>query len=453
MSEDPAAGTWPRSKRTAFWKRAARLWSLFFYVIVGIIVVATLVGPGRRVDQVASLTCLGLLVLAYTFVGRRASATGRPAWANAYLALLVVLTVVQVGYDNLGAVLLFVSFSQIWFFAEKRWQGVLWTVLLSAGVAVRFGVQAADASADPWPVVGELAVALAFSIALGLWVTQIAEQSEERAELVHQLQAAQDELAATHHAAGVVAERERLAQEIHDTLAQGFTSVVMLAQTTAAELDRGHAQAARGRVEQIEQVARHNLAEARALVAAFGPADLQDATLSEALARLAERFTAQTGVQVSVADGTAQATHGLSRETQVVLLRSAQEAMANVRRHARATTVTLGLDRDDRAVLLSVADDGRGFGPDAVEGQGLRGMRERARVSGGDLTVDSAPGAGTRLTLSVPVVAAATGTPPEMPPASRAPAACVPPTDRATADRPHTDRPTPTPTPTERLFR
>ncbi|HEY0237544.1 MAG TPA: sensor histidine kinase [Friedmanniella sp.] len=403
MSEDTTAPRRPHSTRSAFWAHARRLWSLFFYAIVAIIAAATLVTSGTRGEKVASLVCLALLVLAYTVVGRHAATTGRRAWANAYLAALVVLTVAQVGFDNLGAALLFVSYSQIWFFAEKRWQGVTWTAVLSVGVAARFGIQAAQEAANPLPVVGELAVALVFSIALGLWVTRIAEQSEERAELVRQLEAAQHELAATHHAAGVVAERERLAQEIHDTLAQGFTSVVMLAQTTAAELDRGHEEAARGRIEQIEQVARQNLAEARALVAAFGPADLQDATLAEALARLVERFTTQTGVAVSLTAGTQQAASGLSREAQVVLLRSAQEAMANVRRHAGATRVTLGLVRDDGSVRLEVTDNGRGFGPDAVEGQGLRGMRERARAGGGDLVVDSAPGSGTRLTLTAPL--------------------------------------------------
>ena len=402
MSLDEAARERPHSERTAFWTSTRRGWSAFFYVIVGIIFVATLAEPWAGADRIASLVCLALLVLAFTFVGRRAAATGRLAWVNAYLVALVVLTVAQVGFDNFGAALLFVSYSQIWFFSENRRQGVAWTVLLSVGVAGRLTVQTVQAHKDPLPGVAEMAVALAFSIALGLWVTRIAEQSEERAVLLRQLQAVQDELAATHHAAGVVAERERLAQEIHDTLAQGFTSVVMLAQTTAAELERGHQAAALGRVEQIEQVARHNLAEARALVAAFGPADLQDATLAEALSRLAERFTAQTGVSVALAAGTQQATSGLGSEAQVVLLRSAQEAMANVRRHAGATRVTLGLARDEGAVRLEVVDDGRGFGPDAVEGQGLRGMRERARAGGGDLQVVSAPGTGTRLRLTIP---------------------------------------------------
>ena len=402
MNQDaPSRG---HSERTTFWARARRLWSVFFYAIVGVIAAATLVGDGTRGDKIASLVCLALLVVAYTFVGRRAAGTGAPAWANAYLVLLVVLTIAQVGFDHIGAVLLFVAYSQIWFFAESRWQGVGWTALLTVGVGARFAFLLVGSTPVTWlSAAGQLAVSLAFSIALGLWVTQIAEQSEERAALLAQLETAQAELAATHHAAGVVAERERLAQEIHDTLAQGFTSVVMLAQTTTAELDRGNTGAARGRVEQIEQVARQNLAEARALVAAFGPADLQDAGLGEALDRLAERFTRQAGVTVSLLPGTQAAATGLGRDAQVALLRAAQEALANVRRHAGATSVTLGLSRLDGGVRLEVADDGRGIAPDAVEGQGLRGMRERARAVGGDLQVDSEPGAGAHLALTVPV--------------------------------------------------
>jgi signal transduction histidine kinase len=391
------------SERTAFWRRSRRLWDLFFYIAMGIIAAATLVTKHQAISVTGSLTCLVLITLAYTFIGRRATATGSRRLALVYLVLLVVLTVAQVGFDTLGGVLLFVTYSQIWFFAERRWQGVVLIAVLTIAVTVRFSVLAVQAHQSLWQVIGQMAVSLIFAIVLGLWVTEIAERSEQQAQLVLQLRAAQDELAATHHEAGVVAERERMAQEIHDTLAQGFTSVVMLAQTTAAELERGHDEAALARVGQIEQVARQNLAEARALVAAFGPADLEDATLAEALGRLAERFTTQTAVVITVAPGTQEAAAGLSRDAQVALLRGAQEALANVRRHAGATRVRLGLTRVDDEVTLEVSDDGRGIAADAAEGQGLRGMRERARGAGGDLAVDSAPGAGTTLRLRVPV--------------------------------------------------
>ncbi len=392
-----------RSERSDFWLRTRRLWDVFFYVAVAIIAAGTLVTPGDGGSTVGSLVCLAVLAAAYTVVGRRALFTGSQRLATAYLVLLLAVTVAQVGFDNLGAVLLFVAYSQIWFFTQKRWHGIVFVTVLSAGVAVRLSLLAIAAGESPLWVGGQMAVSLVFAIVLGLWVTEIAERSEERAKLVEQLEAAQAELAATHHAAGVAAERERMAQEIHDTLAQGFTSVVMLAQTGAAELDRGRSEAARERVTQIEQVARQNLAEARALVAAFGPADLQDATLGEALVRLAERFTAQTSVRVNLADGTTAAATGLARDTQVTLLRAAQESLANVRKHAGASHVTIGLAREGDDVRLVVVDDGRGLPADTVEGTGLRGMRERARTGGGELEVGRAPGAGTRVALRLPV--------------------------------------------------
>src|SRR5690606_25870001 len=138
---------------------------------------------------------------------------------------------------------------------------------------------------------------------------------------------------------GMVAERERLAREGHDTLAQGYTSIVVLAQTAAAALP-GDPGAVADRLAGIEEVARENLAEARAMVAAFAPVALDSVTLVEALQRLAERFGRETGTVTRV-DTTALggALPALSRAEEIVLLRGAQEALANVRRHASATAV------------------------------------------------------------------------------------------------------------------
>jgi signal transduction histidine kinase len=159
----------------------------------------------------------------------------------------------------------------------------------------------------------------------------------------------------------------------------------------------------------VEQVARDNLAEARALVAAFGPAALADSTLAEALDRLGERFGAETGVQVDVR---LEATAGVGRDTEVVLLRAAQEALANVRKHARAGRVLLRLTDDGAQVTLEVADDGDGLPPDVADGVGLRGMRERAVAGGGTLDVTGGPGHGTTVRLVLPLPAGPAGTAP-----------------------------------------
>ncbi len=239
-----------------------------------------------------------------------------------------------------------------------------------------------------------------FAVLLGLWVTQVSEQSEERAQLLDQLEAAQAELAGIHHAAGVTAERERMAREIHDTLAQGFTSIVMLSQAVRADLDRGRLDGARERLDLVERTARDNLAEARALVSAFAPVGLSESGLADALERLAERFGQETGLVVDVA-WPHSAT--ISRDREVILLRAAQEALTNVRRHAQASKVELALTvAPDGGVRLEVADDGRGIEPGAAEGFGLRGMRDRVTSGGGELAVSGGERRGTRVLVTLP---------------------------------------------------
>ncbi len=153
----------------------------------------------------------------------------------------------------------------------------------------------------------------------------------------------------------------------------------------------------------IEEVARENLGEARALVAAFAPVGLDGATLADAVRRLAGRFGAETQIAVQVmvqGDLT-----GLTRDREVVLLRSAQEALANVRRHSGAGSATVLLAGSDDRAMIEICDDGKGFdvwAKDQPLGFGLRGMRDRAQACGGELVLISAPGQGSRVSVRVP---------------------------------------------------
>jgi signal transduction histidine kinase len=250
---------------------------------------------------------------------------------------------------------------------------------------------------------------MVFSLGLGLWISRVLYQSAHRADLIEQLERTRAELAAVERERGVLAERERLAREVHDTLAQGYTSIVVLSQTAAAHLDTDPA-AARERLALIEEVARDNLEEARAMVAAFAPVALEDSTLVEALERLAERFTRETGLAVRVDTAALAGEVALRRDEEVVLLRGAQEALTNVRRHAGASSVVVRLsvtgESERRQVSLHVEDDGIGFDGSAVRGSGLEGLRGRVAQVGGAVDVVSAPGEGTRVTLRVPAVGA-----------------------------------------------
>jgi signal transduction histidine kinase len=197
-----------------------------------------------------------------------------------------------------------------------------------------------------------------------------------------------------------VAERERLSREIHDTLAQGFTSIVALTQAVEAELDTDPA-AARKHVELIRSTARENLAEARVMVADLTPAALDDGSLSAAIRRQCDRHSAETCVPVTMCADRNVPPLGMAKD--VVLLRAAQEALANVRKHSRATSVRVELLAANDRVRLLLSDNGVGLPDDHVEGFGLHGMRARAAQVGATMTVSQTPGGGTTVTVEVPV--------------------------------------------------
>jgi signal transduction histidine kinase len=250
-----------------------------------------------------------------------------------------------------------------------------------------------------------LSIAIAFTLigvaiapVIGTVIITSLRQRRQLTALVAELAATRAESARLSREAGTAAERERLAREIHDTLAQGFTSIVMLAQAVEPELDTDTA-AARRHVELIGATARENLAEARAMVAELTPSALEE-TLPGAIQRQCDRLAAETGAAVTVriaADLPPQ-----SMASDVVLLRATQEAFANIRKHARASAVTVELTSSGSVVRLTVTDNGIGMTGGPTEGFGLRGMRARVAQVGGAMTVLAPTGGGTTLTVEVP---------------------------------------------------
>ncbi|PPK70497.1 signal transduction histidine kinase [Actinokineospora auranticolor] len=276
---------------------------------------------------------------------------------------------------------------------------VLLNVLPPALEAARHGDIGGWRGQLPTSVLG-----LALSLLIGTFVHRVVTQSHERAALITELEDSRAQVAQLSHEAGVAAERARLAGEIHDTLAQGFTSIVALVQAAESEVDRDSAKV-RHALGLAARTARENLAEARALVAALAPTALGEGSLTDALRRLAERLAAETGAATSF--HTEGDPSGLPTGVEVVLLRAAQEALANIRKHAGAESVSVDLCHTPTGVTLTVSDDGAGFDPGApAGGYGLRGMRARAEQVAGTVTVHSAPGSGTTLTVSVPTAAA-----------------------------------------------
>ena len=264
---------------------------------------------------------------------------------------------------------------------------------------------------DPLQLVFYAAVTLALGLSVAM-MQALHAQSEERRRLIAELEATRGELAESERRAGVLAERQRLAREIHDTLAQGFASIVTLYEAARAEVG-SRPEVALRRLEEVGRTARASLAEARRVVAALRPEALEGLTLVGALDGLARDFGAETDVAArSTVEGSPRE---LEPEAEATLLRVAQEALANVRKHARANRVGLTLTYLDDAIRLDVRDDGVGFEPESAGraldgwqagGFGLTSMRERLESEGGTLTIESTPGAGTTVVAELPREAA-----------------------------------------------
>jgi signal transduction histidine kinase len=395
----------------AFWQRTIIGWHTVYFGLLALL--ALMIGSSDELssgERLLSLVVIGVLTLTYLLAGRRVLGDEAPAaWPLKAVQLLVTwagfYVLIGAGVEQ-AYILMFALIPHLWAFLSTR-LAVAATFVFFTGVAV------AEVTSNGWSaesVVGVLpqfVLQAGLSLLLGLFTSGVVRQAESRAALIDELERTRAELAETEHARGVLAERERLAHEIHDTLAQGFTSVLTLAQAVEATLERDPA-AARERLALLESTARDNLAEARALVNALAPAGLQDASLPEAVERVAARFARETGVDVQVdVEGEPRP---LPPAAEVVLLRTAQEALANIGKHADARAVRVALRfRPGPATAATVAatvaimDDGRGFDVNAAggDGFGLRGMRSRVEQIGGTLEVKSAPGLGTTVRATI----------------------------------------------------
>jgi signal transduction histidine kinase len=199
----------------------------------------------------------------------------------------------------------------------------------------------------------------------------------------------------------VVEERNRVARELHDSVTQNLFGVVLAAEAAATLLDRD-AQAARTQLDRVQSLARAGMEELRSLIFELRPAALADEGLAATLRKHVGVLRRVHQQDIALKVGTAPRAGG-SADGDV--FRIAQEAVHNAVRHARAQRIDVGLDVRDGRLVLTVVDDGVGFDPAApalrARRLGLTSMEERARALGGVLSIDSRPGAGTRVRLEV----------------------------------------------------
>jgi signal transduction histidine kinase len=374
-------------------------WDVYYAVVFAASLAIVQAGPLDPARRIIATAALAAMVPWYIFLGRplmKQDTTTEPR-ATIYLSGLVVLFAIAQS-----------QVANAWFLAFGLLPMCFHVTTARRAMAFVVIINVIAAGLDVWrdpglpgalTALGILAFAVTFSYVYSRWMARVIEQSLERAALIEQLEATRAELAAAHHQAGVQAERHRLAGEIHDTLAQGFTSIVTLLQAGQASLDA--ASPARRHLDLALLTARENLAEARTLVTALTPATLEAGTLGDTVRRVTSATRAQVGIEAHVeVTGTARR---LPTGTEVVLLRVCQEALANVRKHADARQVRVRLCYAGTTVRLTVTDDGKGFDPGGTTGgYGLKGMRDRVSQVGGTVEVASVPGRGTEVSAEVP---------------------------------------------------
>lgn len=380
----------------------------------GLFLALVVVGAARSLATGASALALAAAVaalLGWYAVGVRVAR--RPARMTAiwWLAILTVLWLVSVAVSP-----------------ENVWVSVsLWLLaghFLRVGPAVAYSVVVlAVVIGAQWQssmplgsasIVGPT-VGAGFSLALSLTQHRLVRDAVERQRLLDSLVKAQAEseelhadLAAAQHESGVLAERARLSRDIHDGLAQNFSSILLTARSTLTGPDpeRWH-----HGLRQVEALALDGLEESRRVVSALAPKDLRDTGLTASLRRTLADLGAQTGIATDLhVDGELTS---LPTGVEVALLRVAQGALANVRHHSRADRVVVTLTDTGDSVRLDIVDDGVGFDPatvpdagrsdGSVAGYGLRSSRDRLRALGGGLDIESRPGEGTALTAYLPL--------------------------------------------------
>jgi signal transduction histidine kinase len=413
-----------RRPRLEHWEaREAGVLGTLPYALLGICVVVTLLvqspdlnGPVPVVVGLSAATAAWMLWWTALHPGWRE----RPGLMRVYFLGLIALMGALVLLAPWYGFFTFTGyFAVVWLPSSWRPFGVV-AVATVTGTSQNGGLPAGDADS-----IAVYALIIAVNVTVAGTIMFFARAGEResmrRAHLVDELtgvnarleatlrenEALQERLLTRAREDAVADERQRMARELHDTLAQGLAGIIT--QLEAAEQARD-TPAWQRHLDRARALTRDSLAEARRSVHAMRPEPLEAARLPEALAGEARRWSELHGVRADVTTtGDARA---LRPEIEVTLLRAAQEALANVAKHAGAGRVGLTLSYMDDVVTLDVRDDGAGFTVNghaqghvhADGGFGLLGMRQRVAGLDGTLAIESEPGAGTALSVSVPAL-------------------------------------------------
>ncbi|MFO7682517.1 MAG: sensor histidine kinase [Chloroflexota bacterium] len=390
------------------WEKWDWLWPLIFYASIVFSCIQLLLDDAPLSDNYAPLG-LSLLFVLWHWVGMKLAYHIEADWEKRpYLRFIVILGDIAFWFVlvTISPAYYFVltgMFSQIFHQLPIKWAAMAIFVLTGAIINAQM-VDSGQVFSLTNPVFWLYLFMGMSGIVLGLWISSIIRQSSERRELIVELEAAQAALSDAKRHEGMLEERQRLAREIHDTLAQGFTSIVMhleaAEQALPDDLNTTHKH-----LDQARTTARMSLDQARRVVQDLRPDLLENQSLPDAIERTAVRWQDETNIPVSMT--TTGAPVPLHPAIEVTLLRAVQEGLANIRKHAQATAVQLTLSYMGDVVILDVQDNGvgiNGAAPSAFSGgYGLQAMRERAEALGGAVEIENEPHVGTTVVVSIPL--------------------------------------------------
>ncbi|MFJ8018329.1 sensor histidine kinase [Streptomyces sp. NPDC096339] len=368
-------------------------WYTTAWVLLGLVPSVIGLQNDSGAPKWVALALLTVLAACHTLLRR--SPDNRLLRPHGYLALLALGLSAMGGLPGGGAALFIVSLPQFWLFDVGVRASIVLSGVAAAGTVVGTGLRGGES------ITGNIVfiiIGYAASVLTGLLIHRLVADGDARAgRLGAELEDAQARLAEAHRRQGAADERERMAREIHDTLAQGFASIIVLAEAARSAVACDPERATRQLVS-IERTARENFAEARVLVGSAPQSGLAPGSVAVTLRRTLDRFAQDTGLAV---EAELPADVECDQQTRIALLRCTQESLANVRKHAAATTVGVVLTRHPHAIELEITDDGRGFVVEDSRGFGLDGMRKRLAELDGELTVTSSLGDGTRVLATI----------------------------------------------------
>jgi signal transduction histidine kinase len=389
------------------WERWAWIWSAIFFVSLFVPFAMAMLGqPGPdSAERVQIVVLTGLLALwqigSMLYVRRVPDCRSHSLASTVVVLVGIALWYPLVRINPAFYFTLAGLYSQIFFMLPP-----LWAIPVSVGLGMLVVVQGGAGSLDLRdPGMWAALAGIGFSVIFYLWIAAIIRQSAERKALIEELRRTQADLASAEREAGTLAERQRLAREIHDTLAQGFVSIVLHLEAAEQALPAG-LPVVQQHLGQAKTTARQSLAQAREVVQDLRAQPVEGSPLPEAIRQAVENWAAATGVAATVA--ITGDVHPMPPDVEVTLLRAVQEALANVRKHASASRLAVTLSYMGDEVVLDVQDDGGGIGVAAADpllssGYGLTAMRERVEQHHGSLLIESSPGEGTTLVVEIPV--------------------------------------------------